>query len=136
MRAAASKLLQSCLTLRPHGLQPTRLLRPWNFPGKSTGVGCHFLLQGIFPTQGSNPGLLNCMQTLYCLSHQGSQSEAEHWNNYIDQWLRGRTKLEEEVLLYQYSNHLQSFSKGFISLGFSHSDMTQRLLDGPKERDF
>ena len=31
---------------RPHGLQPTRLLRPWDFPGKSTGVGCHFLLQG------------------------------------------------------------------------------------------
>ena len=45
MRAAASKLLQSCLTLRPHGLQPTRLLRPWDFPGKSTGVGCHCLLQ-------------------------------------------------------------------------------------------
>ena len=34
----------------------TRLLCPWDFPGKSTGVGCHFLLQGIFPTQGSNPG--------------------------------------------------------------------------------
>ena len=32
-------------------------LSPWNFPGKSTGVGCHFLLQGIFPTQGLNPGL-------------------------------------------------------------------------------
>ena len=41
------------------------------FPGKSTGVGYHFLLQGIFPTQGSNPGLLHCRQTLYCLSHQG-----------------------------------------------------------------
>ena len=33
----------------------TRLLHPWDFPGKSTRVGCHFLLQGIFPTQGSNP---------------------------------------------------------------------------------
>ena len=40
--------------LLPHGLELTRLLRPWNFSGKSTGVGCHFLLQGIFPTQGSN----------------------------------------------------------------------------------
>ena len=39
---------------RPHGLQPTRVLCPWNFPGKNTGVGCHFLLQGIFSTQGSN----------------------------------------------------------------------------------
>ena len=57
---------------RPHGLQPTRLLCPWDFPGNSTGVDCHFLLQGIFPTQGSNPGLPHCRQTLYHLSHQGS----------------------------------------------------------------
>ena len=49
------------------------LLHPRDFPCKSTGVGCHFLLQRIFPTQGSNPGLLHCRQTLYCLSHQGSQ---------------------------------------------------------------
>ena len=56
---------------QPHGLQPTRLLCPQDFPGKSSGVGCHFLLQGIFPTQGSNPGLLHCRETLYCLSYQG-----------------------------------------------------------------
>ena len=61
-------------SLRPLGLQPPRLLRPWDFPGKSTGVGCHFLLQGIFLTQGLNPGLPNCRQTLYPLSHQGSPS--------------------------------------------------------------
>ena len=42
----------------------TRLLCPWDFPGKNTGVGCHFLLQGIFPTQGSNPGLLHCRRIL------------------------------------------------------------------------
>ena len=41
-------------------------------PGKNTGVGCHAPLQGIVPTQGSNPGLLHCGQTLYQLSHQGS----------------------------------------------------------------
>ena len=35
----------------PHGLQPARLLCPWDFPGKNTGVGCHFLLQGIFPSR-------------------------------------------------------------------------------------
>ena len=51
-------------SLRPHGLQPTSLLCPWDFPGKNTGMGCHFLLQGIFPTQGSNPGLLYCRQIL------------------------------------------------------------------------
>ena len=43
--AAAAKSLQSCLTVRPHRQQPTRLLCPWDSPGKNTGVGCHFLLQ-------------------------------------------------------------------------------------------
>ena len=46
-------------SLRPHGLQPTRLLSPWDSPGENTGVGCHGLLQGIFPTQESNPNLLH-----------------------------------------------------------------------------
>ena len=45
-------------SLRSHGLWPARLLCPWNFPSKNTGVGCHFLLQGIFPSQGSNLSLL------------------------------------------------------------------------------
>ena len=49
-------------SLRPHGLQPTRPLCPWDSPGKNTGVGCQALLQGIFPTQGMNPHLL-------CLLH-------------------------------------------------------------------
>ena len=44
----------------------------WDSAGKNTQVGFHFLLQGIFPTQGSNPGLLHCRQILYCLNHQGS----------------------------------------------------------------
>ena len=43
---------------RPHGLQPARLLCPWGSPGKNTRVGCHFLLQGIFQTQGLNLCLL------------------------------------------------------------------------------
>ena len=50
----------------------TRFLCLWNSPGKNTGVGSHSFLQGIFPTQGSNPGLLHCRQILYHLSHQGS----------------------------------------------------------------
>ena len=44
---------------RPHGLQPTRLLCPWDSPGKNTGVRCHALLQGIFPTQG--PTCISCL---------------------------------------------------------------------------
>ena len=51
--------------LRPHGLYS-----PWNSPGQNTGVGSLFLLQAIFPTQGSNPGLLHCRLILYCLSYQ------------------------------------------------------------------
>ena len=46
-------------------------------PGKNTGVGCHALLQGIFPTQGWNSGLLHCRQILYQLSHQGSPKIVE-----------------------------------------------------------
>ena len=49
-----------------------RLLCSWDSPGKNTGMGCHALLQGIFPTLGSNPGLPNRRQILYQLSHQGS----------------------------------------------------------------
>ena len=63
------KVTQSCPTLQRHGLQPTRLLCSWDSPGKKTGVGCHFLLQGILPTQGSNSGLPHCRQILYHLSH-------------------------------------------------------------------
>ena len=59
-------------SLWPLGLRPTRLLCPWDFPGKNTGVGSCILLQVIFLTQGSNPGLLHCRQTLYHLSQQGS----------------------------------------------------------------
>ena len=49
-----------------------RLLSPWNSPGKNTGVGCFFLLQGTFLTQGLNPYFLHSWQTLYQRSHQGS----------------------------------------------------------------
>ena len=71
-----AKSLQSCPTLcNPMDCSPTGLLCPWDSPGKNTGVGCHFLLQGIFLTQGLNPGLLHCRQTLYHLSEQGSHDQ-------------------------------------------------------------
>ena len=54
-------------SLRPHGLYS-----PGNCLGQNTGMGSLFLLQGIFPTQGSNPGLLHCGRILYQLSHKGS----------------------------------------------------------------
>ena len=63
------KVAHSCPTLRPHGLYS-----PWNSPGQNTRVGSCSLLQGIFPTQGSNPRLLLYQQILYQLSHLGSPS--------------------------------------------------------------
>ena len=62
-----------CLTLcNPVDCSPPGSSVPRDSPGKDTGVGCHALLQGIFPTQGSNPGPRHCRKILYCLSHQGS----------------------------------------------------------------
>ena len=64
---------QSCLTLcDPVGCSPAGSSVLGDSPGKNTGVGCHALLQGIFPIQGSTPGLPHCRPILYCLSHQGS----------------------------------------------------------------
>ena len=59
-------------SLQPHGLQPTRLLCPWDSPGKNTGLWCHFLLQGIFSTQVSNLHLLQWQADSLPLSRQGS----------------------------------------------------------------
>ena len=56
----AVESLESCLLS-----EPIRLLRPWDFPGENAGVGCHSLLQGIFPTQGSSPRLLPGRRTRY-----------------------------------------------------------------------
>ena len=58
------KVAQLCPTLY------NSMVRPWNSPGKNTGVGCHSLLQGIFLTQRSNPSLLHCRQILYHLSYR------------------------------------------------------------------
>ena len=55
-----AKSLQLCLTLQPLELWAARLLCPWDSPDKNTGVGSNSLLQGIFPTQGLNLGLLHC----------------------------------------------------------------------------
>ena len=59
---------------------PWTIYSPWNSPGQNTGVGSLSLLQGIFPTQGSNPGLLYCRRILYQLSHQGSPECHAAWS--------------------------------------------------------
>ena len=60
-------------SLRPHALQPTKLICLWNSPSKNTGVGSHSLLQGIFPIQASNLGLLHCRQILFTERHGWSR---------------------------------------------------------------
>ena len=64
---ASVSFAQLCLAL----CDSTRVLCPWNSPGKNTGVGCHFFLQKIFPIQGSNLRFLHCRHILYHLKHQG-----------------------------------------------------------------
>jgi len=57
---------------------PTRLICPWNSPGKNTGMGSHSFLHGIFLTQRLNLDLLHCRQILYHLSHQRSHQKHTH----------------------------------------------------------
>ena len=66
-------------SLRPHGLYS-----PWNSPGQNTGVGSCSLLQGIFPTQGSNPGLLHCRWILYQLSYQEGGCKMHFWTEVLE----------------------------------------------------
>ena len=82
-------------SLRLQGQQTARLLCPWDFPGKNTGVGCHSFLQGIFPTHGSNLGLLHCGHTLYCQSHQGRASLGGQQE--LTQCYRSITLLQEQI---------------------------------------
>ena len=84
------KVDQSCLTLcHPWTIQS------WNSPGQNTGVGSLSLLQGIFPTWGSNPGLSHCRWILYQLSHQGCPNSR---TNFIS-WPQHR-KLEDNKEVY------------------------------------
>ena len=85
MRVCSITLVMSD-SLWPHGLLPARLLCPWNSLGKNTGVICHALLQGIFPTQGSNPSLLHCRQVLYYWATREAQTEymCPSKNSYVE----------------------------------------------------
>ena len=79
-------------SLQPHRLQPARLLFPWGFSRKEY----HALPQGIFPTQGLNPGLPYCRQILYQLSHQGSPRILEWVTDLFSRgssWPRNQTRI-------------------------------------------
>ena len=85
-------------SLRVHGQQPTRLLCPWDSPDTNTGVGCHCLLQGIFPTQGLNPSPLHCRQILYHLNppreavENADSAWPKHWDKRIKEKCCGEKK--------------------------------------------
>ena len=86
-------------------LQPRGLLCPWDFPGKNTGVCCHFLFQGIFQTQGSNLGLPHCRWILYYLSLQGSPARFLcPWNSLGKNSGEGDHSLLQGILTTQESN--------------------------------
>ena len=78
-----------------------------NSPGKNTGVDCHSLLQGIFLTQGANPGLLHCRQILYHLSHQGSTLISHHmWSLFP---ITGHSTKKKNLLSLWYNHFLSSW---------------------------
>ena len=71
-------------SVRPHGLQPTKLLRPWDSPGKNTGVGCHFLLQGMKVESESEVAQSCLLATPWTVAHQAPPSmgfsRQEYWS--------------------------------------------------------
>ena len=109
--------------LWPHRLQLSSLLCPWDFPGKNTGVSCHFLLQGIFLTQGSNMSLLHWQADSLPLSHQGSPVLNFKWN-----WVKQKS-LENycsDILFRIFTSAYSLLTYYFIN--FQHSARIFNLL--------
>ena len=122
-------------------LQPHGLYSPWNSPDQNTGVGSLSLLRGIFPIQGSNPGLLHCRWILYQLSHKGSPVEWKVFCLFVGMFVfavprsmwdlssltRDRTQapylgsMESKALDCQVSPGVASFLTSFLSCFFLRS---------------
>ena len=87
-------------SLRPHRLQPARLLCPWDFLGNSTGVDCHFLHQGIFPTRGSNPGLciVDRRFTVWAIREVLKRGIALMMMMMIDEW---KAKVHKQEMVFE-----------------------------------
>ena len=126
--------------MRPYGLYPARLLGPWDFPGKNIGVGCHFLLQRIFPSQGSELCLLHWQAGSLPLSHQGSPSFLTAlcyffsiicWEVYQFYWLFSKNQLLVsfylvfKFLCYWFLNTILITFFFFLPLFFSFGDSIQ-----------
>ena len=139
-------LLASSLSnsLRPHGLQPIRLLCPWDSPGKNSGVGCHFLLEEIFPIQGSTLGLLYCRWILYCPSRQKPQvalavknllaNTGRYKKCGFDSWigkLPWRKAWQPTTVFLPGEFHGQKSLVGYSLWGCKETDMTEMTQHAP-----
>ena len=108
-----------------NSLQPHGLYSPWNSPDQNTGVGSCSLLQGIFPAQGSNPGLPHCRQILYQLSHKGSPKESGN----VTKWENRSLVLSQKITykIYEfYTKHIYwALDNHWIVLGVVKSQRTR-----------
>ena len=86
-------------SLQSHGLQPTRLLYPWNSPDKDTGVGCHSLLQGIFLTQGSNPHLIMSPALVGGFFTICATWEAPNWLHSNTKWKLNKKRIKKKITM-------------------------------------
>ena len=107
-------------SLWSYGLSAARLLCPWDFPGKNTEVGCHFLLQGIFPTQGLNPSLLHWQVNSLPLSHQGSPFQ-------LISEIPCRRKWQPTPVFLPGTSYRQRSLMGYSPWSSKESDMAERL---------
>ena len=105
------KRKRSCLvvsdSLWPCGLQPTRLLCPWNSPGKNTGVGSQSLLQGIIPTQGSNLGLPYCGPIFFLSSKPPGNCHLSYTHSSINKTLYLKFMIIGHPVFYLVTPHLR-----------------------------
>ena len=107
-------------SLRPQGLQLARLLCPWNFPCKNTGVGCYFLLQGIFPTKGSNPHFLHLLHwqmgsVMTAPPGTHTQSQAQACNHIIHASCEGSINTRTDNILAVLSGSINACIFGLKS---------------------
>ena len=123
-----AKSLQSCLTLRPWGLQPCQA--PWDSPGKNTGVGCCALLQGIFTSQGLKPHLLSLLHWQVGPLPLISPEEPKNYKNNIFQWYtwvyyKTRTNVSD-VGGISYPSLIFAFSL-LVGLSFSYRNLATSM---------
>ena len=122
-----------------YGLSPARLLCPWDSPGKNTGVGCHFLLPGIFLAQGWNPHLLYWQANSLPLSHQGSprRQDTEPVKRYwfeleklyqCKQKWSDHTEWEAEFRIFHNQFYILVFSLPEMSVKKTHDSFLTSLL--------